>query len=72
MVCELYKAVYINKKFIYFYLIEEIPGWLSGLAPAFGPRSDPGDLGSSPTPGSLHGACLSFCLCLHLSLFLCL
>ena len=29
----------------YFY---GIPGWLGGLAPAFGPGRDPGDLGSSP------------------------
>ena len=26
-----------------------IPGWLSGLAPAFGPGHDPGVPGSSPT-----------------------
>ena len=26
-----------------------IPGWLSGLVPAFGPGRDPGDPGSSPT-----------------------
>ena len=25
-----------------------IPGWLSGLVPAFGPGRDPGVLGSSP------------------------
>ena len=29
---------------------------------------DPGDWGSSPTSGSLHGACFSLCLCLCLSL----
>ena len=29
-----------------------IPGWRSGLAPAFGPGRDPGDLGSNPTSGS--------------------
>ena len=40
-----------------------IPGWLSGLAPAFGP-------GWSPTSGSLHGACFSLCLCLCLALSL--
>ena len=33
---------------------------------AFSPGCDPGVLRSSPTGGSLHGACLS--LCLHLSL----
>ena len=50
-----------------------IPGWLSGLMPAFGPGCDPGVPGSSPTSGSLHGACfsLSLCLCLSLSLSLC-
>ena len=30
----------------------------------------PGVLGSSPTSGSLHGACFSLCLCLCLSLCL--
>ena len=45
-----------------------IPGWLSGLEPAFGPGRDPGVLGSSPTSGSRHGACFSLCLCLCLSL----
>ena len=29
-----------------------IPGWHSGLAPAFGPGRDPGDPGSNPTTGS--------------------
>ena len=29
-----------------------IPGWRSGLAPAFGPGCDPRDPGSSPTLGS--------------------
>ena len=33
----------------------------------FGPGRDPGDLGSSPTSGFLHGACFSLCLCLCLS-----
>ena len=28
-----------------------IPGWRSGLAPAFGPGRDPGDPGSNPTSG---------------------
>ena len=46
-----------------------IPGWLSSLAPAFGPGLDPGVRGSSPTSGSLHGACFSLCLCLCLSLY---
>ena len=48
-----------------------IPGWLSGLAPVFGPGRDPGVPGLSPTLGSLHGACFSLCLCLCLSLSLC-
>ena len=43
-----------------------IPGWRSGLAPAFGPGRDPGDPGSNPTSGSLHGACFSL-LCASLS-----
>ena len=47
-----------------------IPGWLSGLAPAFGPGCDPGVPGSSPASGSWHGACFSFCLCLCLPLCL--
>ncbi|XP_072647567.1 cotranscriptional regulator ARB2A isoform X21 [Canis lupus baileyi] len=46
------------------------PGWLSGLASAFCPGRDPGVLGSSPTSGSLHGACFSLCLYLCLSLSL--
>ena len=29
-----------------------IPGWCSGLAPAFGPCHDPGDPGSNPTSDS--------------------
>ena len=29
-----------------------IPGWCSGLAPAFGPGRDPGDPGPNPTSGS--------------------
>ena len=47
-----------------------IPGCLSGLAPAFGPRRDPGVPGSSPASGSWHGACFSLCLSLPLSLSL--
>ena len=45
-----------------------IPGWLSGLAPAFGPGRDPGDPGSSSTLGFLHGAFFFLHLCLCLSL----
>ena len=51
---------------------EGIPGWLSGLGPAFGPGCDPGIPGSSPTSGSLRGACFSLLLGLCLSLSLCL
>ena len=40
---------------------------------AFSPGYDPRDLGSSPTLGSLHGACFSLCLYLcPLPLPLCL
>ena len=35
-----------------------IPGWLSGLAPAFGSGCHPGVPGSSPMLGSLHGSLL--------------
>ena len=45
-----------------------MPGWLSGWTSAFGSGLDPMVLGSSPTSGSLHGACFSFCLHLYLSL----
>ena len=43
------------------------PGWLSNWASAFSSGRDPGVLGSSPTSGSLHGACFSLCLCVRLS-----
>ena len=46
-----------------------IPGWLSGLAPAFGWGRSPGVQGSSPTSGSRDGACFSFLLCLCLSVY---
>ena len=45
-----------------------IPGWLSGLAPVSAPGHDPGVPGSSPTSGSLHGACVCLCLSLSMSL----
>ena len=41
------------------------------LSATFSPGCDPGDLGSSPASGSLHGACFSLCLWLCLSLSLC-
>ena len=37
---------------------------------AYSPGRDPGDLGSSPVSGSLHGICFSLCLCLCPSLSL--
>ena len=49
-----------------------IPGWLSGLGPAFSPGCNPRVPGSSPASGSLHGACFSLCLCPCLSFNLCL
>ena len=51
----------------------EIPGWRSGLAPAFGPGRDPGDPGSNPTSGfrcmepASPSACVSASLSLSLS-----
>ena len=41
-----------------------IPGWRSGLAPAFGPGRDPGDPGSNPTSGSrcMEPASVSACV----------
>ena len=42
--------------------------WFSAT---FGPGHDPGDPGSSPASGSLHGACFSLCLCLCLSPSVC-
>ena len=54
-----------------------IPGWRSGLAPAFGPGLDPGDPGSNPTsvswcmePAS-PSAYVSASLSLSLSLCVC-
>ena len=46
-----------------------ISGWRSGLALAFGPGHDPGDLGSNPTSGSQcmepasPSACVSASVC---------
>ena len=52
--------------------VQRVPqGRLGGSAVEHLPSAqgrDPGDLGSSPTLGSLHGACFSLCLCLCLSL----
>ena len=50
-----------------------IPGWRSGLAPAFGPGRDPGDLGSNSTSGSrcMEPASPSACVSASFSLSLC-
>ena len=54
-----------------------IPGWRSGLAPAYGPGRDPGDSGLNPTSGSWcmepasPSACMCLCLSHSLSLSLC-
>ena len=47
-----------------------IPGWRSGLAPAFGPGRDPRDPGSNPTSGSgcMEPASPSACVSASLSL----
>ena len=51
-------------------LLTGIPGWRSGLAPAFGPGRDPGDPGSNPTSGSrcMEPASPSACVSASLSL----
>ena len=55
--------------------IKSPPPWAAWVAQrfsaTFGPGHDPWDPGSSPTSGSLHGACFSLCLCLCLSLSMC-
>ena len=48
-----------------------IPGWHSGLAPAFGPGHDPGDPGSNPTSGSRCMEPASPCACVSAPLSLC-
>ena len=52
--------------------VSGIPGWRSGLAPAFGPGCDPGDPGSNPTSGSrcMGPASPSGCVSASLSLIL--
>ena len=49
-----------------------IPGWRSGLAPAFGPGRDPGDPGLNPMSGSrcIEPASPSLCVSASLSLSL--
>ena len=53
-------------------MVTGIPGWRSGLAPAFGPGRDPGDPGLIPTSGSrcMEPASLSACVSASLSLSL--
>ena len=48
-----------------------IPGWRSGLAPAFGPRRDPGDPGLNPMLGSRCMEPASPSACVSASLSLC-
>ena len=64
---------YNNKKLSVNTVIWGIPGWRSGLAPAFGPGRDPGDEGSNPTSGSrcMEPASPSACVSASLSLSLC-
>ena len=42
----------LEKNLLRNFLSLGIPGWRSGLAPAFGPRRDPGDPGLNPMSGS--------------------
>ena len=50
-----------------------IPGWRSGLVPAFGSGRDPGDPGLNPTSGSrcMEPASPSACVSASLSLCVC-
>ena len=51
------------------YLSTSQTAWVAQqFSTTFSPGHDPGDLGLSPTLGSLQGACFSLCLCLCLSL----
>ena len=55
------------------YKTHERAAWVAQrFGAAFGPGPDPGDPGSSPMSGFLHGACVSLflCLCFSLSVFL--
>ena len=50
------ESLFFNVDILYLlfkYQLEGIPGWLSGLAPAFSPGCDLGVQGSSPTSGSM-------------------
>ena len=51
--------------------VQGIPGWRSGLVPAFGPGRDPGDPGSNPTSGSRCMEPASPSACVSASLSLC-
>ena len=57
-----FQAGYLSKAGLWAALVAQ------RFSAACSPGHDPGDLGSSPTSGSLHGACYSLCLCLCLSL----
>ena len=52
------------------FIISREPRVAQRFSTALSPGRDPGDLGSTATSGSLHGAC-SFCLCLCLPVSLC-
>ena len=56
---------------VYYPAIKRDEAWAAQVAQrfsaTFSPGPDPGDQGSSPISGSLHGACFSLCLCLCLS-----
>ena len=55
-------AFFLSDHILYSYFKKPntvMPGWLSGLAPAFHPGCDPGVPRSSPALDSLHGACFS-------------
>ena len=71
-----FKFAFFLKIYLFIFLKERergIPGWRSGLAPAFGPGRDPGDPGLNPTSGSWcrepasPSACVSASLSLSLS-----
>ena len=56
---------------VYLKFLIGIPGWHSGLAPAFGRGRDPGDPGSNPTLGSRCMEPASPSACVSASLSLC-
>ena len=64
----LYAIVCSHEK-VFHYLKRRAAPVAQQFSAACSPGYDPGDSGSSPTSGSLHGACFSLCLCF--CLFLC-